>query len=95
MLRKGFVILLLMDIQNTFYLLGIIFMVLGIFILIGIVVMLFYIKKKIGDIHNFIELRVDELTSLTLKPVKNAADMVRDLLPSSTPKRASRPARKR
>lgn len=78
-----------MDLQNTFYLLGIIYMVLGILILIGIVVLLFYIKKKIGDLHDFVELRVDQLTNLTLKPVKKASDIVRDILPTS---KKARPA---
>lgn len=64
-------------------------MVLGILILIGIVVLLFYIKKKIGDLHDFVELRVDQLTNLTLKPVKKASDIVRDILPTS---KKSRPA---
>jgi hypothetical protein len=82
-----------MDLQNTFYLLGIVYMVLGILILLGIVIMLFYIKKKIGDLHDFVELRVDQLTNLSVKPVKRAADIVRDILPSSKKKTA--PARRR
>jgi uncharacterized membrane protein len=77
-----------MDLQSTFYLLGIIYMVLGILILIGIVILLFYIKKKIGDLHDFVELRVDQLTNLTLKPVKKASDIVRDILPTSSKKTA-------
>lgn len=77
-----------MDLQNTFYLLGIIYMVLGIFILIGIVVLLFYIKKKIGDLHDFVELRIDQLTDVTLKPVRKASHIVKNILHSS--KRSSR-----
>lgn len=61
-------------------------MILGILILIGIVVLLFYIKKKIGDLHDFVELRVDQLTNMTLKPVKKASDIVRDILPTSSKK---------
>jgi uncharacterized membrane protein len=85
---------MLMDLQNTFYLLGIVYMVLGILILIGIVVLLFYIKKKIGDLHDFVELRVDQLTHLTLQPVKKASDIVRDILPTSS-KRKTAPAKRR
>lgn len=83
-----------MDLQNTFYLLGIVYMILGILILLGIVIMLFYIKKKIGDLHDFVELRVDQLTNLSVKPVKKAADIVRDILPTSS-KRKAAVARKR
>lgn len=71
-----------MDIQTTFYLLGSIFMVLGILILIGVVVLLFYVKKKVSDLHDFVELRVNQLTELTVQPVKRAADIARSLIPS-------------
>lgn len=64
-----------MDLQNTFYLLGIIYMVFGILILLGIAVLLFYIKKKIGELYDFVE--------LTIKPIKRASDIVRDILPKS------------
>ncbi len=65
-------------------------MVLGIIILLGIVVLLFYIKKKIGDLHDFVELRVDQVTNLGLKPVKKAADIVRDILPTPSKKSSAR-----
>lgn len=78
-----------MDLENTFYLLGIVYMILGILILIGIVVLLFYIKKKIGDLHAFVELRVDQLTNMTLTPMKKATDIVKDILPSRKTKTAA------
>lgn len=87
--------LVLMDLQNTFYLLGIIYMVLGILILIGIVILLFYIKKKIGDLQDFIELRVDQLTHMTLTPVKKASDIVKDILPSSKKARPASAAKRK
>lgn len=79
-----------MDIQNTFYLLGSIFMILGILILIGVVVLLFYVKKKVADLHTFIELRINELTELTVKPVKRAADIARSIIPTTKRTQAAR-----
>ena len=40
-----------MTLENTFYVLGIIFMVMNIAILIGLVVGVFFIKKKIEEIQ--------------------------------------------
>lgn len=69
-----------MDVQNLFYLMGSIFMILGIIFLIGIIVLLFYIKNKVSDLQNIIEERVNELTHLTIKPVKRAAHAAKTLL---------------
>ena len=44
-----------MTLENTFYVLGIIFMILNIAILVGIVVGVFFIKKKIEEIQRNIE----------------------------------------
>jgi uncharacterized membrane protein len=96
MFHRHFATINFMDLQNTFYLLGIIYMILGILMLVGIIVLLFYIKKKIGDIHDFVELRIDQLTNLSLKPVKRASDMVRDILSTSPSKKTrTTAARKR
>jgi uncharacterized membrane protein len=40
-----------MDIQNTFYIFGIIYLVLNIVILLGIVIGIFFIFKTVKDIH--------------------------------------------
>lgn len=49
-----------MDLQNTFYTLAIIFMVLGIVLLIGIAVLLFYIKNKIAEIHENVNDKINK-----------------------------------
>ena len=72
-----------MDLQNMFYGVGIIFMILAILILIGIAVLVFYIRKKIEQTHNFIEKRVNELTEITLKPIQKTATIAKSLLPQS------------
>ena len=48
-----------MDLQNTFYLLGIIFMTLSITILLGIVAILFLIMKGIRDIAKNVNDKID------------------------------------
>jgi hypothetical protein len=60
-----------MALQNTFYILGIICMTLMLFILIGIVVMLFFIKKKITEMHKSV---VD-----TLESVQHTAHRITDV----------------
>lgn len=75
-----------MDLQNTFYLLGIVYMVLGILLLISIIVLLFYIKVKIGKLQDFIEERINDLLQLTIKPMKKAADTALGILPKVSKK---------
>ena len=69
-----------MDLQQVFYIIGIIFMTLSILILIGIAILVFYIKKKIEATHHFIESRINGLTKLSLKPIQKAAGMAHALL---------------
>jgi hypothetical protein len=73
-----------MDLQNTFYVLGIIFMTLSILILLGIAILLFYIRKKITDLHDLVELKITEFTELTLDPLKKASNLARSLFPHKT-----------
>jgi hypothetical protein len=70
-----------MDLQNTFYVLGIIFMTLSILILLGIAILLFYIKKKITDLHDLVEQRIAEFTKLTIDPLKKASNIARSFFP--------------
>jgi hypothetical protein len=69
-----------MDIQTVFYVLGIIFMVLSIAILLSIFILLLYIRKKVSDIHHLVENKIEELTELTITPVKKATEVVQTLL---------------
>ncbi|MGH7202838.1 MAG: hypothetical protein ACREHC_00145 [Candidatus Levyibacteriota bacterium] len=70
-----------MDIQTIFYTVGIIFMVVALLLLLGIAVLIFYIKKKIAEVHKSIEDSIDSLTALSVKPVQKAVDMARSVLP--------------
>lgn len=57
-----------MTLENTFYVLGIIFMVMNIAILIGIIIGVFYIKKKIEEIHLSIEEKIETVKEVTSQP---------------------------
>jgi len=76
-----------MDLQHLFYLMGIIFMSLGVILLIGIIILLFFIKNKVGELQRFIELRINEIASVTLKPVRKAAHAAQAMLTPSRRKR--------
>lgn len=52
-----------MTLENTFYVMGIVFMTLSIGILIAIAYLVFYIKKKVDEMYLFAESKVDAITS--------------------------------
>ncbi len=51
-----------MDLQNTFYVIGIIYMVVGLIIMLAIVAAVFTIKSKVNDIHRRIEQKLDAVS---------------------------------
>jgi uncharacterized membrane protein len=69
-----------MDLQNTFYILGIIIMTLIFIILITIVVAIFAIRAKVNAIHKTIEEKLNMVNSLAstgatiFKKAKEAVD---------------------
>ena len=84
-----------MDLQTVFYIVGIIFMVLAILILVGIVILVFYIKKKVDDVHTYIEAKVSDVADISLKPVRKVTEVAKAVLTPSTPHRRSARTRKR
>ncbi|HSW47822.1 MAG TPA: hypothetical protein VLG67_01965 [Candidatus Saccharimonadales bacterium] len=60
-----------MNLQDTFYILGIVFMTMSIVILIAMAILLFYIMKKVTEIHKYIDAKMEDISSIT-SPVKNA-----------------------
>jgi cell shape-determining protein MreC len=44
-----------MDIQHVFYWFATIAMVMSILFLLGMVILLFYIKNKVNDLHNYVK----------------------------------------
>ncbi len=64
-----------MDLQNTFYLLGIIFMTMSITILLGIVAILFLIMKGIRDIANNINEKIDTVADKATATSNLAVDV--------------------
>ena len=61
-----------MDLQDTFYVLGIIFMSLMLLIMIGIVIAIFVIKKKIDAIHR----RIEEKLAMVNKVARAGSNIV-------------------
>ena len=54
---------------------GIIFMSISLLLLIGIVVLVFYIKKKVTDIHNNIEGKLEDINDMAIRPAKKVFDI--------------------
>lgn len=77
-----------MNLENTFYTFGIIFMSLNILILIGIAVLIFYIKGKVSDIHRQIEEKIEDINDMAIKPVKRVMDVASSFMGRS--KKSSR-----
>lgn len=57
-----------MTLENTFYVLGIIFMVMNIAILIGLVIAVFYIKKKIEEISLMVDEKIETVKEVVSAP---------------------------
>jgi uncharacterized protein YoxC len=61
-----------MELQDIFYITAIIFMVLAIGILVGLVLVLFYIKKTVDSIHATVEEQMAKIRRLTSDPAEIA-----------------------
>ncbi len=57
-----------MWLQNTFYIFGIIFMVLNIVILISIATAVLYLKKKVDEIHRTFNQKIATVKQITTEP---------------------------
>lgn len=79
-----------MDLENTFYIMGIVYMALNILLLIGIVVLLFYIKKKVSDVYDQIESKIDDISDFVTSPVHKTVDVIKSLLPGNKRRGTSR-----
>ena len=66
-----------MDLQNTFYIIGIIYMSLMTIIIIALVIAVFAIKAKINEIHRQIEDRLHAVIQM-LKMGEAVVDKARD-----------------
>jgi len=62
-----------MDLQNTFYIIGIICMTLYTLLLIAIVVLLFYIKNKITEFYTILEEKIETVKEVIYHPKRAAA----------------------
>jgi len=64
-----------MTLQNTFYVLGIVFMSLSILLLIAMVIATFYIKSKIAKIQEIIEEKLNLARHVANHPSDIAVDL--------------------
>lgn len=61
-----------MDLQTTFYVMGITFMSLFIILFIALLVLVFYIWRKVSRLQQFIEEKIDDFTN---RPGELAVDI--------------------
>ena len=64
-----------MNLQTTFYVMGIIYMTLNILILIGIGIVLFVVAKKVFEIQRRVSEAIDAITRIARHPEDLAADV--------------------
>jgi hypothetical protein len=80
-----------MTLENVFYTVGIFFFLLNIILLLGIVFILLYIRKKVTDVSRLIEEKVDMVTSRPVEVATGLGVSLADFLF----KRAAKSARKK
>lgn len=61
-----------LTLQNTFYVVGIITMSLVTLLLAALIIVLFYIRAKLGEIVNVVEKRLDEAKDIVTHPARMA-----------------------
>ena len=78
-----------MDLQNTFYVLGIVVMCLTLIMLIVLVVAVLVIRAKINAIHKMIEEKVDLISNLTnfMRPAATVSKVIKEVKRSVHPKK--------
>jgi len=67
----------MVDVQTTYYVMGIIFMSIMFAIMIGIIILLLYIKNKISQIHQQITDKIDMVSSVAQSGSEIASGGVR------------------
>lgn len=64
-----------MSLQDIFYTVGLVYMGMGIVLLLAIVVAVFYIKKKVTDMHRTFEEKLEFIARITSRPAESAVDI--------------------
>ena len=64
-----------MNLQDTFYIIGIICMSLYTLLLIVVVILMFYIKKKINDLTDTVQEQIDTAKEIADHPKRAAAEI--------------------
>lgn len=63
-----------MTLQDFFYVVGLIYMSLGIILLIALVIAVFYIKRRIDVLHKTFDSKLEMIGRITSHPAESAAD---------------------
>lgn len=72
-----------MNLQTTFYTMGIIFMAISFIFLIALIALLLYIKRKVTKLHKNIEKKIEVATTLKQagsKVIEITLDKVKELI---------------
>lgn len=64
-----------MTLQDVFYIVGLVYMTLGIILLLALVIAVFYIKKKVEDMHKTFEQKLDLVHKIVQRPAESAMDI--------------------
>lgn len=64
-----------MSLQDLFYIVGLFYMTMCIVLLIALVIAVFYIKKKVVDLEQTFEEKLEFVKNITSHPAESAMDM--------------------
>lgn len=64
-----------MSLQDLFYMVGLFYMTMCIVLLMALVIAVFYIKKKVNDMHRTFEEKLEFVKNITSRPVESAVDI--------------------
>lgn len=64
-----------MSLQDLFYIVGLVYMSMGIVLLVALVFAVFYIKKRIDDLHKSFDKKLEFAQHVIHKPAESAVDI--------------------
>lgn len=64
-----------MSLQDLFYIVGLVYMSLGIILLIALVIAVFLVKKKINDMQRLFDQKLHFIEKMAQRPAESAVDI--------------------
>lgn len=71
------------QLQNTFYIIGIIYMIINILLLLGIGIGIYFVAKAVMDIHKQVSLKIKEVEYIIQHPEEKLAEVGTSILKAS------------